>query len=344
MAKVQSVLGEIDVKDMGITITHEHLLIDARKAWYEPKEATKIALAQKKVSMEILHELRQDPYMNWDNCFMFDEDVAVSEAQQFQHLGGSTIVDATCLSIGRDPQALQRISKRTGLHVLMGCGYYLESRHLPHVKDASIDELAAEMVQDVLEGTEGTNIRAGYIGEIGVSKNFTAQEEKVLRASARAQAKTGVALSIHLPGWERLAHRVLDVIAEEGGNIHKTILDHMNPSFEDVKYQTSLAERGAYLEYDMIGMDYYYANEQSQSPSDEDNAKAIKNLIDLGFANKLLLSQDVFLKMMLTCYGGNGYAYVLRHFVPRLRCHGVSQETIQTMLVDNPARVFGVDQ
>ncbi len=342
--KVQTVLSEIDTKDMGITITHEHLLIDARKAWYEPLESTRITLAHKKVSIEILHELRQDPYMNFDNCFLFDEDVAVSEAKQFQLLGGGTIVDATCLGIGRDPQALQRISKRTGLHVLMGCGYYLESRHLPHVKDASIGELADEMVRDVLEGAEGTNIRAGYIGEIGVSKNFTAQEEKVLRASARAQAKTGVALSIHLPGWERLAHRVLDIIAEEGGDISKTILDHMNPSFEDVEYQTSLAKRGAYLEYDMIGMDYYYANEQSQSPSDEDNAKAIKNLIDLGFANKLLLSQDVFLKMMLTCYGGNGYAYILRHFVPRLRRHGVTREAIQMVLVDNPARVFGVEK
>jgi phosphotriesterase-related protein len=340
--KVQTVLGEIDAKDMGVTMTHEHLLIDARKAWCEPLESTQITLAHQSVSIEILHELRQDPYMNFDNCFMFDEDVAVSEAKQFQLLSGGTIVDATCLGIGRDPRALQRISKRTGLHVLMGCGYYLESRHLPHVKDASIDALTDEMIEDVLEGAESTGIRAGYIGEIGVSKNFTPQEEKVLRASARAQAKTGVALSIHLPGWERLAHRVLNVIAEEGGDISKTILDHMNPSFEDVEYQTSLAERGAYLEYDMIGMDYYYANEESQSPSDEDNAKAIKNLIALGFADKLLLSQDVFLKMMLTCYGGNGYAYILRHFVPRLRRHGVSHEVIQTMLMDNPARVFGV--
>jgi phosphotriesterase-related protein len=342
MPKIQTVLGEIDAKEMGITITHEHLLIDARKAWYEPQQSTRLALAHKPISMDMLHELRQDPYMNVDNCFMFDEDVAVSEAKQFQLLGGGTVVDATCLGIGRDPQALQRIAKRTGLHVVMGCGYYLESRHLPHVKDASIADLADEMVRDVLEGAEGTNIRAGYIGEIGVSKDFTTQEEKVVRAAARAQAKTGVALSVHLPGWERLAHRVLDIIAEEGGNIQKTILDHMNPSFADVKYQTSLAERGAYLEYDMIGMDYYYANEQSQSPSDEANAKAIKNLIDLGFADKLLLSQDVFLKMMLTCYGGNGYAYILRHFVPRLRRHGVIREAIQTMLVDNPARVFGV--
>ena len=59
-----------------------------------------------------------------------------------------------------------------------------------------------------------------------------------------------------------------------------------------------------------------------------------------GYGHKLLLSQDVFLKMMLTRYGGFGYAYVLRHFVPRLRRLGVAEEAIRTMLVDNPRRVF----
>ena len=91
----------------------------------------------------------------------------------------------------------------------------------------------------------------------------------------------------------------------------------MNPSFNDFEYQASLAERGAYLEYDMIGMDYFYAQAgNAQSPSDEENAKAIKELINAGYINKILLSQDVFLKMMLTRFGGFGYAHILRHFVP----------------------------
>ena len=90
----------------------------------------------------------------------------------------------------------------------------------------------------------------------------------------------------------------------------------------------------------MLGMDYWYADQGVQCPSDEDNARAIKGLIDRGFLDRILLSQDVFLKMMLMRYGGFGYAYVLRYFVPRLRRHGVSEIQIKTMLADNPRRVF----
>jgi phosphotriesterase-related protein len=114
----------------------------------------------------------------------------------------------------------------------------------------------------------------------------------------------------------------------------------MNPSHDDPSYQRSLADRGAFLEYDMIGMDYFYADQQAQSPSDWENAAAIARLIDGGYVNSVLISHDVFLKMMLTRYGGFGYGYILKHFVPRLRRHGVSDKAINTMLVDNPRRVF----
>jgi phosphotriesterase-related protein len=114
----------------------------------------------------------------------------------------------------------------------------------------------------------------------------------------------------------------------------------MGPSWRDLAYQTSLAERGAFIEYDMIGMDYWYADQQVQCPSDDENAAAIKGLIDRGFLARILLSQDVFLKMMLTRYGGFGYAYVLKHFLPRLKRHGVSDEAVRVLMIDNPKRVF----
>jgi phosphotriesterase-related protein len=145
---------------------------------------------------------------------------------------------------------------------------------------------------------------------------------------------------VHLPGWERLAHRVLDVIAEEGTRLDSVILCHMGPSWRDFDYQAGLAQRGAHLEYDMISMDYYYADQGAQCPSDEENAAAIKNLIDTGYLDRLLISQDVFLKMMLTSYGGFGYGYILRHYAPRLRRLGVSEGDIRTILVDNPQHAF----
>ncbi|MHA8156120.1 MFS transporter [Klebsiella pneumoniae] len=90
-----------------------------------------------------------------------------------------------------------------------------------------------------------------------------------------------------------------------------------------------------------IGMSYYYADESAQSPSDEENARAIRELIDDGYIQQILLSQDVFLKTMLTRYGGHGYGYILKHFVPRLRRHGVSGEQLETLMIGNPQRVFG---
>ena len=108
----------------------------------------------------------------------------------------------------------------------------------------------------------------------------------------------------------------------------------------DTEYQHALARRGAWLEYDMIGMDYYYPEEDAQSPSDEENARAIRALIDAGFIDRLLMSQDVFLKTMLTRYGGHGYGYILRHFVPRLRRHGVTDQQIETLMIANPVKVF----
>jgi phosphotriesterase-related protein len=145
---------------------------------------------------------------------------------------------------------------------------------------------------------------------------------------------------VHLPGWSRLGSEVLDLVEAEGADPRHTVLCHMNPSFADPAYQEALAARGAFLGYDMVGMDFWYADQGVQCPSDEQAAAAVARLVRRGFADRLLLSGDVFLKMMLTRYGGFGYAHTLRHFVPRLRRHGLAEAEIQGLLVDNPRRLF----
>ena len=204
----------------------------------------------------------------------------------------------------------------------------------------SVGDVADQLVSEAVLGVDNTGVRIGLIGEIGVSSDFTAEEEKSLRGAAQAQVRTGLPLMVHLPGWFRLAHRVLDIVEEEGASMAHTVLCHMNPSHDDFTYQCELAERGAFIEYDMIGMDYFYADQQVQCPSDDEVAKAIVKLIDAGHLDKLLLSQDVFLKMMLTHYGGNGYAFVVRHFLPRLKRLGCDNTALTTLMCQNPRRVF----
>lgn len=337
---VMTVRGPMPADQMGVTLPHEHILNDCRCWWNRPKEPDRQHLATEPIDLGIIGELRMDPFVNLDNCTLNDEPSAIAELKILFDAGGRTVVDPTCRGIGRNPDALVRISAATGLNIIMGAGYYLQTSHPPSLRGMSIDGIADEIVGEAQRGIGDTGVRIGLIGEIGVSGDFTSEEEKSLRGAARAQRRTQLPLMVHLPAWYRHAHRVLDIVGEEGGNIRHTILCHMNPSGDDIEYQTTLAARGAFIEYDMLGMDYWYADQGVQCPSDEDNARAIKRLIDLGFLDRILLSQDVFLKMMLTRYGGFGYAYVLKHFVPRLGRHGVSGSQIKTMLVDNPRRVF----
>ena len=338
--KAMTVTGAIAVSDMGITLPHEHILNDCRCWWHKPTEPERQHLATDRLHMGIIGELRMDPFVNLDNCALDDEALADAELMHFKNAGGRTVVDPTCRGIGRNPVALVRISKATGLNIVMGSGYYLQTSHPPELKHLSIDDVADEIVSEAHNGVGDTGIKIGLIGEIGVSSDFTADEEKSLRGAARAQRRTQLPLMVHLPAWYRHAHRVLDIVGEECGVLNHTILCHMNPSGNDVDYQTSLAERGAFIEYDMLGMDYWYADQHVQCPSDEDNARAIAGIVNHGFGHRLLLSQDVFIKMMLSHYGGFGYAYVLKHFVPRLRRHGVSEKAITAMLISNPASVF----
>lgn len=338
--QVMTVNGPVPVAMLATTLMHEHILNDCRCWWNRPTDPDRQHLATSPVHLGIIGELRMDPFVNLHNCALDDEMLAIAELDRFVRLGGRTVVDPTCRGIGRNPEALRRIAKATGLNIVMGAGYYLQSSHPPEVASLSIDAIADEIVAEALVGVDGTHARIGLIGEIGVSFDFTADEEKSLRGAVRGQARTGLPLMVHLPGWFRLAHRVLDIVEAEGGDVAHTVLCHMNPSHDDFVYQDELAKRGAFLEYDMIGMDFFYADQGVQCPSDEQNAMAIMRLIEAGHLDRILLSQDVFLKMMLSRYGGFGYDHVLKNFVPRLKRHGASDTTIDTLLVANPARVF----
>lgn len=334
---VMTVLGPLPINEMGVTLMHEHILLDASGKWVPPCCCSDRHLAEMPVKMENLGELSLNPLMSRDNCQLFDVDVAIDELTKYRALGGETVVDPTNIGIGRDPKALARIARLTGLNIIMGTGLYLEPSHPEWVKISSVEQLTERLIYDLGGAEEKPEVLAGLIGEIGISSRFTPDEEKSLRAAGRASAATGVPIEVHLPGWERLGHRVLDILEQEGADLRHTVLCHMNPSFADKRYQRELAQRGAFLEYDMIGMSYYYADESAQSPSDEENARAIRELIDDGYIQQILLSQDVFLKTMLTRYGGHGYGYILKHFVPRLRRHGVSGEQLETLMIGNPS-------
>jgi phosphotriesterase-related protein len=66
----------------------------------------------------------------------------------------------------------------------------------------------------------------------------------------------------------------------------------------------------------------------------------ISTLLNEGFEKQILLSQDVCHDSQLSSYGGNGYTYLQKSFLPRLVEAGVNAATIKTITVENPARLL----
>ena len=339
MIKINTVTGSINEEQLGITLMHEHILNDASRLWNKPDEASRMNIAEQKISMDMLYELKYDPYMNKDNLVLDDIDDAVYEVEKFKAFGGNTIIDAGNRYMGRKPYGLREISNRSGLNIIMSTGYHLADTYPADFPLKSVDDIASEIISEIESGVNNTGIKAGIIGEIGVSAEISPDEIKSLKGSCIAQLETQVPLTIHTDGWSRNHHEILEIVVSEGVNLNTVILEHMNPCCYEPDFLISLLEHGVYLEFDMIGMDMYYPG-VGQSPADEQVALCILKLIEKGFSKRLLLSHDTFLKMMLTKYGGPGYAHIPRAFVPRLKRLGVGDDDIMQMLACNPKQIF----
>ncbi len=196
MMKVNSVCGEVSRERLGTVTTHEHVLLDLT-AFYQALPVPGIEdPATQKVEMWNLGILSRDCYALKDNLLLNDEEVQAEELAYFRRAGGDTVVDASLPGIGRDARALKRIAEKTGLNIIMGTGFYVGETHPKELADMTDRQVADLMVRELTEGVDGTDIRAGYIGEIGISEIFDEKERKVLRAAALAQKDTGVAINV----------------------------------------------------------------------------------------------------------------------------------------------------
>jgi phosphotriesterase-related protein len=260
--------------------------------------------------------------------------------QRFVAQGGKSIIETSADGNGRDPEGLAEISRTTGLNIIMGTGYYLDASQ-PAENDAKSEhDIAQEIIRDITEGARGTKVRSGIIGEIGVGSSFTAREKKSLAAACIAQRETHLPMQVHMPAWFRYGDEVLDFCAARGVPMESIVLCHSNPSGDDYDYQSRLVNRGAYIQYDMIGMEVFYADQQAQCPSGDDDARNIARLVANGHGARVLMSQDIFLKTLLRTYGGPGYGHLIEFFLPRLERHGLPLESSLALMTDNPRRLF----
>jgi phosphotriesterase-related protein len=265
-----------------------------------------------------------------------DESLAASELSGYRAVGGVTLVDATSVGLGRNPAALRRISQASGIRIVMGSGWYRECVYPSFVWERDTNALADLIVRDLVEGADGTDVRAGIIGEIGTERKYiTPAQERVFRAAARAQRRTGACVMTHTTHFGELALEQIALLREECVRPQRIVISHLGDRHDPGPF-LRIAREGVFLSVDNIG----YTGQGY--PSDEVRMQNVCRLIAEGHVAQIVLGGDICQKSHLAAFGGKGYGHVNRCFLPLLRSHGVNDDAIHQMTVRNPARMLDI--
>lgn len=265
------------------------------------------------------------------DCRLDQYDLICQEMQDLRALGVSNIIEMTNRYMGRNPQFMLDLMRETGINVVACTGYYQDAFFPEHVAARSVEQLAQEMVDEIVIGIDGTELKAGIIAEIGSSEGvITPLEEKVFIAAARAHIETGRPISTHT-SFSTMGVEQLVLLQAHGVDLSRVTVGHCDLK-DNLDNILRMIDLGAYVQFDTIGKNNYYP--------DENRIGMLHELRNRGLLNRVMLSMDITRRSHLKANGGNGYDYMLTTFIPQLRQSGFSQADVDTMLRDNPSQFF----
>jgi phosphotriesterase-related protein len=339
---VITVDGPIAAEDLGYTLSHEHIFIDTSADYRAPSPEIASLMDDLGVDLEgpitlkSLGFLRREPQWSVSNQVLEDFDDAVEELGWAKRAGVQSILDLTPILAGRQPEALRRLSRTVGMHIVTGTGYYREAFQPAGVSEMSVDELEAQLFREVTEGIDGTDVRAGLLGELGTTGDaIRPVEERVLIAAARVQASTGVPVMVHTEGRRHVVLRAIELLVANGAAPNRIHICHVNgaPWWKDV------VETGATIGHDCFGSTFSIDSETKMNPTDQARIDDVKRIFDSGFGSKVLISNDICMKMRLHKYGGWGYDHIQTNLLPFFAKAGFSEDDLRILFVENPQRL-----
>lgn len=300
---IRTVNGDISKDKLGVTMAHEHFIVD-------------------------LDRVRKDGVSKIETV-----DEVIPEIKKMMELGVKSAFEVTTNDMGRDPLKLKEISDITGLNIVCSTGFYLSEYHPDVLNKLTKEEIAEIYIKDLTVGIDDTGIKAGLIGEIASNKTaFISNEKKILEAAGVASVKTGSAVSTHTGKFA--AKETIDILLNEGVNPDKVIIGHQD-LIDDIDYHVSLLQRGINIGFDTCGKSAYV--------KDEIRARNIMKLIEKGYGDHIVLSNDVSRRTYFTSFGQNGYLSVMNIVVPFLKEYGIKDSDLHKLLVDNPSRIVDND-
>ena len=303
MTSVETVLGPVDVDDLGITLVHEHVLVD----W---------------VGAELTSRDRYDPEAVVQ--------VVVPHLRRARELGVRTLLECTPAYLGRDVRLLERLAREADLNIVTNTGYYgaAEDRFVPaHAYTASAESLAEGWIREREDGIEGTSIRPAFM-KIGVDAGPLSEiDAKLVNAAAIAHHATGMAIHSHT-GDAAAGLAQLDLLESRGVPLSAFVWVHAQ-NVDDLAVLVGAAARGAWIELDGVGPETVLRH-----------AELVIGLAERGHLGRVLVSHDAGEYNVGAPDGGAAsfrtYETVLAAFVPELRARGMDDDEVRSLLIDNP--------
>jgi predicted metal-dependent phosphotriesterase family hydrolase len=303
-----TVRGPVDVAQLGTTLVHEHVLVD---------------------------------FVGADKVSSSRYDAGEAFRAVLPHLvalkarGARTLVECTPAWLGRDPALLVRLSKASGLHIVTNTGYYgaAQDKYLPpHAYEESAERLAERWTSEYRAGIEGTGVRPGFI-KTGVDAGpLSGVDRKLIRAAALCHGQTGLRIHCHT-GDGTAAMDILSVLEEQRVSPAALVWVHAQNEKDHARHLRA-AGAGAWIELDGVSED-----------SVDAHVAAVMDLRRAGHLDKVLLSQDAGWYRVGEPGGGRfrAYTFLFDGFLPALLRAGVTEAEVRTILVNNPARLLGLD-
>lgn len=343
---VQTVLGLIKPESLGITLTHEHMVLDLSYFDDPPEEASERAWVNAEITMGRRAGIIKRTHFNKPNFQMLDSRQTIQELNDYRNAGGNSMVDATSIGIGRDPLALTRISRASGLNIVMGSSYYVPRSWPKDMGDRSEESITEQIVRDITVGVGDTRVCSGIIGEIGNIFPMGEIQAKILKASAQAQVITGAPILIH-PGMDLSSPmQILDILTQSGASFDRIIMGHMDLFHDGGPMYKEVLRTGSYVEMDIFGYEDSswlgpkFSSGNSRWMTDSERLDLLEMMINEGFSKQIVVAHDKCVNYHRMQYGGKGYGHILENIVPRMRKRGFQEDHINDILVENPKRIL----
>ena len=306
-AIIMTVNGPVPIRDMGKTLTHEHILVDfvgageVNESRWDKSEVIKVVL----------------PYL---------KEIKVS--------GCNTFIECTPSYLGRDPLLLKALSDSSGINIITNTGYYgaRNNKFLPpHAFSETASQLAARWIKEWETGINGTGVKPGFI-KIGVDRgSLSEMHQKLVTAAARTHLKTGLTIASHT-GTAIPAFEEIEILKNEGVAPGAFIWVHAQAE-KDIANHVKAAQDGAWISLDGLN---------DKNPGNY--LKMLKNLKENGLLNKALISHDAGWYSPGEENGGSfkPYTALFNSLIPLLKDDGFSEDEIRRLLIDNPQRAFEI--